>query len=88
MKAKLDELFTCYSNSNMTLSMLKESVVRLIDDKHQPPYDREAFRRDLIVEAFRKTNFGDFTYNEASKIINNQADSIIAEYERRQNEQR
>jgi hypothetical protein len=53
-------------------------------ERKEPPYDREAFRRELIIEAYSKIEDTDFTFSECAKMVNNQADAIIAEYERRQ----
>ncbi len=60
--------------------ILKARELRDAEQK-EPPYDREAFRRELIVALASNPQI------EVSQIFLN-ADAIIAEYERRQNEQR
>jgi hypothetical protein len=83
MKTKLDELFLKYSSSNMTMSMFKDLIMRLIEEEPKPPYDREAFRRELIVGLCGNGSLGRSFANNV-EWINTQADAIIAEYGRRQ----
>ncbi len=68
--------------AEMTKDMILAKARELRDaEQKEPPYDREAFRRELIVKLCTDDMFdirGAFKY----------ADEIIAEYERRQNEQR
>jgi hypothetical protein len=94
MKTKLDDLTAILKqaeselsgepseeNASYALGYTQQSL-KIITDL--PPYDREAFRRQLIVSL---ANAIDPRTTGPSELINT-TDAIIAEYERRQNEQR
>jgi hypothetical protein len=90
MKTKLDELIEWMEkNRHMDAESVYYYAKQLRDiPPKEPPYDRETFRRELIVGLCGNPNLCT-SFNNNAEWANKQADAIIAEYERRQgNEQR